>query len=186
MTNVISKKIVIISTFGILSVGILMTACTKTQKPNETWKQYEDNIISFQYPADYSIKKMPNNYLQAINSKNEEVMRLTYLNVQDATYLDIWGYKKTSFEDLKKGWLKTNTKFFEIQISDKDVLVSIYKMGDGKLRFGHIVKYGKYFWGLDYYEKSNQSPDYYLTNKIIPEIPRKIIESAILKIKPVE
>ncbi len=186
MTNLFSKKFVIISLFCILLIGIVIIGCTKNQKLNETWKQYEDDVISFKHPMDISIQKMSNNYLQGINSENEEVIRLTYSTIIDTAPPDIQGYKKTSFEDLKNAWSKTNTNYFETQISDKNVLVSIYQMEDGKLRFGNTIKYGKYFWGLDYYEKSDQSSDYYLTNKIIPEIPQKIIDSAILKIQPIE
>ncbi|MEK7555513.1 MAG: hypothetical protein AAB516_01685 [Patescibacteria group bacterium] len=186
MGTLISKKFIIIFLFCILLIGIVLINYTQNRESKETWKQYEDNVIAFQYPKDYSIQKMPNNFLQGTNNEGEEVIRITYLNIQDTTPTDIQGYKKTGYDDLKKAWSKTNINFFETQISDKNVLVSVYKTEDEKLKFSHIVQYGNYFWGLDYYEKPDQSSEYYVTNKIIPEIPQKIIDSAILKIQPMK
>lgn len=180
--------IIIIIIVIILGVGgYFVYQFLKSDIPTEeTWKTHEDEVISFQYPMDYSINKTPNYFLQGTNTEGEEVIRLSYLNIQDISPPDIPGYKKMSYEDLKSAWKRMNIDFFKTQISNKSVLVSVYKMQDNKLRFGYIIQHGNYFWGLDYYEKTDNDPQHYLTNKIYPDIPKRMIESAVIKIKPRE
>lgn len=144
-------------------------------KAEENWAKYENSIISFLYPKDYVISK-DLNFLKGTNNRGEEILRITYLNIEKRIPKDIQGYHKTTYEGIKSAWEKRGLNFYETVIGDKKCLVSKYDLNDRKSRFNYIVKHKEYFWTLDYYEsKAVKYAD-------IPAVPKKIIESSVVRV----
>ena len=165
---------------GLLFIAFILAGGTESQA-ERSWRQYEDAVIRFLYPKGYSISK-GERFLRGTRDNGEEVLRITYANIERAAQGGSGARRHLTYDQLKNAWAERQLEFWETKIGGNHTIVSVYALGDGRLRFNFIVFYQDSFWALDFYEKDHKGLEYCRENSVIPKIPKKVIESVRIKV----
>jgi len=161
--------------FSIIFLLIFLSGCDLREQNHDGYKKYKNETIEFLHPTNLKIEQEGTVFLKGYNYKNEHILSIFYEMIlyPSPNYPGMRLYKDN----------KKDPTYVEIKIGDKNLLISVKEKEKNKLIFSYIIRFKTYSWTLIYYLETDKKPDYYINSGEYPEIPKKIIESAVIKSK---